>query len=154
MSDVTYDRQAETLSAYGRVIPVSNNVRINHDGRVISTYQGIPYQPLHFPVGEWRITGVAPETIDDLAPFAIITDAHQLVPEWLLTPDGKYDKPSGHMVPDIGYWIHYSILDFTYGCIRVIQKDDLVWLAGQVQAELAELVKLNPKQAWISFSAA
>lgn len=157
MGDVIYQRQAELLDAYGRQIPVSNNVRLNLDQKVIRTFQGLPYQPQHFPVsppGGWRILGVKPETADDLAPFAILTDAHQLVPEWLLTPDGKYDKLSGRMIPDINYWIHFSIFDFTYGCIRVIRKEDLIWFAGQVQEELAELAKLNPHQAWISFEAA
>jgi hypothetical protein len=57
-------------------------------------------------------------------------------------------------VHDAAYGIHCSDLDFTVGCIRVISETDLRWLAAQVMAELDELRKLNPAEAWISIEAA
>ena len=153
MADVTYLRSRELLDAYGRQIPVSNKVRLNRDEKVVYTWPGkIPYKPQPFPASPpegWRITGVALET-GHLAPMAILTDAWQMVEAWSLTPDGKYDRPTGKMVPDGHYWIHFSDLDFTWGCIRVIREADLRWLASQVLAELAELKRLDPKQAWVS----
>lgn len=152
MADVTYLRDREILDAFGRDIVVSNNVRLNKDGSVIRTTYGVPYKPQHFPAGHWHITGAEPET-GHLAPFAVLTDAWQMVEEWALTKDGAYDHPTGHMVKDSHYWIHYSDLDFTFGCIRVVREEDLRWLVTQVKAELAQLHALNPDQAWISMEA-
>jgi hypothetical protein len=154
MSDVIYFRSLETLSAFGREIIVSNFTRPNHDGTLPRTIPGnVPYYPQHFPAGQWKITDPLPRTAADLAPWFIPTDANQLVPEWSLTPDGKMDKPTGHMVPDSGYGIHYSQLDFTWGCIRVVNRSDLEWLVAQIQNELSQLKAMNPDEAWISFEA-
>jgi hypothetical protein len=77
-----------------------------------------------------------------------------MVPTWEVSAKGIFLKPTGRFVHDAAYGAHFSILDFTWGCIRVIVKSDLVWFAGQVQAELDELRKLDPSQAWITFDSA
>jgi len=149
MADITYDRNREILDAYGREIEVSNFTRPNKDGTLPRAVPGgQPYYPQHFPAGVWKITDPLARTAIDLAPWYIPTDAHQMVPEY--TVDGK---PTGIWVPDSAYGIHFSELDFTWGCIRVVNRPDLEWLVEQIQAELAELRKLNPDQAWIVFQA-
>jgi hypothetical protein len=150
MADFTWRRGSPTLDAFGRSIPVSNFVRLNRDGSVIRTTWGVPYKPQPFPVGKWRIIGVCPQTAPDLAPFAILTDAWQMVEEWTLTPAGKYDRPSGHMVRDSHYWIHYSVLDFTFGCLRVLAEDDLRWLAGKTMEALAQIRTVTRETPWLT----
>lgn len=156
MADVTYIRSRGKLDAFGREIDVSDYVRVNRDGSITRTEHGIPCKPLPFPAGLGKIYDPLPRdraTKPHLAPWFIPTDFTQMVPEWLLTKDGKYDRPSGRMVFSTAYGIHYSTLDFTWGCIRVIHEDELVWFVEKIQAELAELRGLNPKEAWISMEA-
>jgi hypothetical protein len=149
MADITYYRDREILDAYGKEIEVSNFTRPNRDGTLPrSVPDGKPYYPQHFPAGVWKITDPLARTAIDLAPWYIPTDAHQMVPEY--TVDGK---PTGIWIPDSAYGIHFSELDFTWGCIRVVNRPDLEWLVSEIQAELAELRKLNPEQAWIVFQA-
>ena len=154
MADITYIRDKGILDAYGEEIEVSNFTRPNRDGTLPRSVPGnVPYYPQHFPAGLWKITDPLARTAIDLAPWYIPTDAHQMVPEYSLTADGKMDKPTGVLVPDEAYGIHFSELDFTWGCIRVVNRPDLEWLVSEIQNELAELRKLNPEQAWITFEA-
>jgi hypothetical protein len=153
VSDVTYIRSRELLDAFGRQIEVSNFVRTNRDGSILRGYDGSPVKPAPFPAGNWKITDPLPRTQPDLAPFFIPTDAHRMIEVWTLTADGKYDQPSGKMVYSDAYGIHFSVLDFTWGCIRVVHQEDLLWLVEQVKAELAAIRKIDPKQAWISMEA-
>jgi hypothetical protein len=162
MADITFLRSQNLLDAYGKQIPVSNFVRLSHDASgndvvLRTSYGNVPYKPQGFPVsppGGWKVLEVKPETKQDLAPFFVATDAWQMVEEWLLTSDGKYDKPSGRMVMDNAYGIHFSVFTYTYGCIRVIYRTDLEWLVGQIQAELAELKAEKPDQSYITLEAA
>jgi hypothetical protein len=157
MADVTFIRSRQKLNAFGKEIDVSDFVRTNKDGSITRTEQGIPCKPLPFPAGTGRIFDPLPRdkaTRPHLAPWFVPTDFTQMVPEWLLTPGGKYWKPSGRMVFSTAYGIHYSTLDFTWGCIRVIREDELVWFVEKIQAELAELRELDPKQAWVSLEVA
>jgi hypothetical protein len=154
MADVTFSKSAGILDAYGLKIPVANNVRLNKDGTgPRSSPDQIPYMPQGFPLGQWKITGVFPRTVTDLAPFFISTNAWQMVPEWTVDLRGKFISSTGRWVHDAAYGIHFSILDFTWGCIRVINRSDLEWLATKIQDELDELRKLNPAQAWVSMEA-
>ena len=154
MSDVTYRASAKILDAYGREILVDNTVRLNKDGTgPRSVPDGVPYMPQGFPPGLCHITGVFPRTASDLAPFFISTNAWRMVPEWTVDAAGKFLKATGRWVHDAAYGIHFSMLDFTWGCIRVINRSDLEWLAAQVTDELNELRKLDPAQAWISMEA-
>jgi len=155
MSDVTYTAASKLITAYGREILVDNTVRLNRDGTgPRSVPDGLPYMPQGFPPGQWKITGVFPRTADDLAPFFISTTAWRMVPEWTVDASGKFLDATGRWVHDAAYGIHFSTLDFTWGCIRVVNRADLEWLASQVTEELAELRKLDPAQAWISMEAA
>ena len=155
MADVRFLKSACLLDAYGREIPVANNVRLNSDGTgPRSVPDGQPYMPQGFPTGEWKITGVFPRTDPHLAPFFISTTAWQMVPVWEADAHGVFLRATGTWVHDSAYGIHFSDLDFTVGCIRVILESDLRWFSAQVQDELNELRKLNPAEAWISMESA
>jgi len=154
MADVTFRRSAGIIDAYGHQVLASDHVRLNNDGTgPRSIPDGVPYMPQGFPLGQCMITGVFPKTASDLAPFYISTTAWQMVPEWTVDAAGKFLKATGRWVHDAANGIHFSVLDFTWDCIRVINRSDLEWLAAQVQAELDELRKLNPDEAWISMEA-
>jgi hypothetical protein len=157
VADVKYTASAKIISAYGREIPVDNTVRLNNDGTgPRSVPDDVPYMPQGFPLsppGGWQITGVFARTQDDRAPFYISTNAWRMVPEWTVDAAGKFLKPTGRWVHDAAYGIHFTIYDFTWGCIRVIEKTAQIWLAGQVTEEIVELAKIDPKQAWISMEA-
>jgi len=133
-----------------RRIQVSNAVRNADNGRrslqnpedVVMTTPGAgwepkPYQPSGFPSGHWRVTAVLPRTSDYLAPFFLATDAWHLTPEWSVTPAGDYGEPTGEMVRDAGFGIHYAKgTSTTLGCLRVLNRSDLETLAAAVKVEL------------------
>jgi hypothetical protein len=159
--DVTFNRAAGTLSAYGLTIVVSFAVRLNKDGTgPRSVPDGVPYMPIGFPKSPpegWKITGVFPRDKilkPHLWPLYISTNAWQMVPEWEVTEGGVFVKPTGRWVHDAAYGIHFSDLDFTQGCIRVVNQPDLEELAAKVQAELDEIRAIDPTQAWVSMEAA
>jgi hypothetical protein len=153
MGDVNYHRKSRIIEAYGKEIPADNTVRLNRDGSPIFSWPDRkPYKPQPFPAsppGGWKITGVAIET-GHLAPMAILTNACQQVRVWRLSDDGRsYVEPLDQYTTDGHYWIHFSDLDFTWGCIRVIKESDLRWLAAKVIEELAEIKAIDAKQAVI-----
>jgi hypothetical protein len=157
MADVTFSRTRQRLGAFGREIEASDFVRTNKDGSITRTSRGIACKPVPFPAGNWRIYDPRPRdraTQPHLAPYFIPTDATSLVPEWLLDAAGRYDKPSGRMVLADAYGIHYSTLDFTWGCIRIVHEDDLLWLVERIQRELQEIRNIDPRQAWVSLEVA
>ena len=151
MADVTFRKAAGVLDAYGREIPASDFCRLNRDGTgPRSIPDGLPYVPQGFPLGLCKITEVVETTEAHLAPLFIRTTAAQLVPVWEVNDHGVFVRDTGRWIHDLGYEIHWSDLDFTDGCVRVIDLEDQKWLAAQVQYELNELRKLNPAEAWIS----
>ena len=115
---------------------VTNNVRkrdLESPEDVVYTIPGgKPYMPRQFPLGVWKILGVRAKTNPYLAPFYIVTDAWQTVEEWSLDDEGTYLAPTGRMVGDSGYGIHFSTSSTTLGCIKIINKSDLVLLAKMV----------------------
>jgi hypothetical protein len=153
MADITYYAKKETLNAFGRDIEVSNFVRLNRTGAPIFTRNNEAVKPQQFPLGRWKATDPLTRTASDLAPWYIPTDAWQMAEEWSLTKSGFYYKPTGRLVRADAYGIHYSELDFTWGCIRVCVMADLVWLVTQIQETLNEIAKVNPNARWISLEA-
>jgi len=135
------------LSAFGKTISVSNNFyeimtetpgihvvqSTNADGS-----DGVPYKPQSFPVGIWNIREPEARTSPYTAPFFIPTDAHQLVDEWELDEHQLYKCPTGRQVMDWGYGIHHSTINYTFGCLRVVDEADLLWLVSQISAALKE----------------
>ena len=152
MKVISWTKDARTFSAFGKDIEVSNQVRNELNGRrslhvakdVVMTEPDDgtnpePYMPRGFPVGSWKIQGIVPHTDPKdhyLNPYFIATNAAQLVEVWGLDANGGYDKPTGRFVRDAGYGIHWPDPQYsmtTLGCIRVVSKDDLLWLVSQIQ---------------------
>ena len=147
---MSWVRGHATANFFGREIPVLNRVRNHANGlrdlenpeEVIHTMPptggiGVPYMPSDFPGGIWRICDIKPKASKYLAPFFISTDAWQPVEEWATDSDGSYSGPTGRMVDDSGYGIHFSTSSTTLGCLRVVNESDLRWLVEQITATWA-----------------
>ena len=81
---------------------------------------GKPYMPRRFPAGMWEIYAVEETGNPVFAPFKIKTTAHQLVETWELDKGGGYDRKSGGLADDYGYFLHWSAgSNTTLGCGRV-----------------------------------
>jgi hypothetical protein len=152
MSDLLWRRGDAKMIAFHRTIDVSNKfyeILTETPGEhvVQSTNQdgtdGVPYKPEAFPVGIWNIRMPQPRTSIYTAPYFIPTDAHQLVDEWELDEHQLYKCPAGRQVMDWGYGIHHSQIDYTFGCLRVLEIRDIVWLVGQLNQVLIEGQKVT-----------
>ena len=160
MNVLSWSRNNATMSAFGKLIPVANDVRNELNKRrklglkyeVVMTEPStgekpVPYMPRQFPAGTWEITGVTPHNDPKdkyLNPYFIATTARQLVEEWELDDAGGYSKASGRFAMDWGYGIHWPDPKFTtttLGCIRIINRDDLLFLVSRIQ----ECMKLKQK---------
>ncbi len=157
-ADLFWRRGADKFVAFHRVIDVSNKFyeilsECPKDHVVKSTNEdgtdGVPYKPTWFPVGPWNIP--RPRSLAEwarisiyTAPYFIPTDAHQLVDVWELDENGLYKCPAGILageprkIMDWGYGIHHSEIDYTFGCLRVIEKADMLWLAPRVLEALQD----------------
>ena len=115
--------------------PISNRVRTLRDrtrrsDEVVRTIPGnLPYDPMPFPSGVWKITGV--EWQEDIGfdynvygPVKIRTNAWQWVNVWELDEDGDYLRKRGDEVKDHGYLLHFSVSATTLGCIRLASPQD------------------------------
>ncbi len=131
---ITWIRDENRLEAGGIVFIVTNNVRNEidtqnvrrlHDPKevrraIVDGRWADPYMPRKFPKGTWRIEAVEDTEDPEFAPVKIKTNAHQLVETWTLDSLGGYDKPTGKMVDDAGYHLHWSAGSrTTLGCGRV-----------------------------------
>lgn len=132
--------QAEGIE---RPIPISCFVRNELNGlrkidEVVYTMPaGIPYYPRRFPTGIWSVTGIRRREDIYREPFFIATDAHQLVDEWRVDdgPDGRprYASPTGRMVQDREYGLHFSRSPTTTGCIKIEERSDLLDLVDRIR---------------------
>jgi len=126
------------LKAFDKEIAISclvrnenNNRRKNEVVRSIPSQK--PIQPRTFPVGTWRIdTPVARDT-DYLRPFFIPTNAWQMLPVWTLDSTGSYKEVSNEVTRDEGYGLHFSTSPTTAGCIKILKKEDLLFLVEQIK---------------------
>jgi hypothetical protein len=128
------------LSAGTAVYPIGNRIRTIRDGTrgasevVRCIPDNLPYDPLPFPKGVWRITGLDwqmacgfdPRTY---GPVKIRTDAWQWVTVWELDADGDYLRDTERRVKDTCYWLHYSVFSSTLGCIRLASPQDATAIA-------------------------
>ena len=97
----------------------------------------LPYQPRTFPTGVWKIGRPKRETDPYLAPYFIPTNAAQDVETWELTPEGAYHQPTGRMVRDSGYGLHFSTSNTTIGCIKIRERGCLIRLVSEIIETLA-----------------
>lgn len=147
MADLSWRHGDANMVAFHRTIGVSNKfyeilTQAPAEHVVLSTNadgsDGVPYKPTWFPVGLWIVRMPLPRTSPYTRPFFISTDAHQLVDEWELDEHQLYKCATGRQVTDWGYGIHHSTCDYTFGCLRVLDIPDLVWLVGQINQEISE----------------
>jgi hypothetical protein len=101
-------------------------------------YPGPPVMPREFPKGRWEVYSPLPRTGGYLAPYFIPTDAEQYLETWDLDENGGYNKPNGGKILDIGYGLHFSTSNTTVGCIKIHEKDDLIWLKNLVEEHREE----------------
>jgi len=153
MKTINWTRGNPTLSAFGREIPVKNDVRNVANGRrklhlpsdVVLTEPDdgtnpVPYMPTGFPEGSWPITAIVFH--DDpndkyLNPLFISTKARQLVEVWALDAQGGYDKPTGRFAMDSGYGLHRpdpASTSTTLGCLNILSLSDLLWISCKILA--------------------
>ena len=100
-----------------------------------------PYMPRQFPSGIFKITELEWIKEDDpqyktYGPVKIKTNATRLVFTWDLDYKGGYDKNSGKIQEDKAYWIHYTDSKTTLGCIRCIDKQNMISLAHIIEPVL------------------
>lgn len=133
------NKDKTVLNAFGRLINITCKVRNLANGErgrceVVRTEPdpGVPYSPNVFPSGDWLVTAITAETDPDLAPWFIATDAEILVPVWELDSHGCYLKQTTKLVKDSAYGIHNSEDPHTLGCMRVIERADLLFLVDRI----------------------
>ncbi len=129
------------MTAFGRIILVSNKfyeilTQSPKDHVVLSTNEdgsdGVPYKPQAFPVGIWNVRMPQTRSSPFTAPYFIPTDAHQFVEEWELDEHERYKCKTGRLVMDWGYGLHHSAIDYTFGCLKILDARDVFWLAEQI----------------------
>ena len=128
-------------------IPCSCTVRNLENGwrkenEVVRTIpDGLPYSPQIFPVGAWNITGVRKIENDDpefnyKEPYFISADACQEVSVWELDSRGNYLVETRRKVIDRAYGLHFSQSRTTLGCIKIEDRNDLLFLANIIMLEI------------------
>lgn len=100
-------------------------------------YNKPPVMPRTFPKGHWTIYAPRKRTDEYLAPYFIPTNAEQYLDVWDLDENGGYDKATGNKVLDIGYGLHFSTSNTTVGCIKIHNRDNLLWLVKQIDAAIS-----------------
>lgn len=103
--------------------------------------------PAVFPIGTWAIGDPLPQIDPYEAPFFIPTDAHALINEWtIIQYDGtEYGEQTDNRVMDWGYGLHFSSSRSTLGCLKIENKDDLLYLVSNINdahksGEIVQLV--------------
>ncbi|MDR3019885.1 MAG: hypothetical protein LBU66_03160 [Treponema sp.] len=123
-----------------RVRTVKNGDRKKSE--VICTIpQGYPYDPMTFPKGSWKVTGVEWQKdykfdYSVYGPVKIRTDAWQWAKIWELDEKGCYLKERGDEIQDYGYLLHYSTSSTTLGCIRIASPQDAESIARLIEDSL------------------
>jgi hypothetical protein len=157
VSDLTWSRAALAMTAFGRIISVSCDVRTLANGRrrlwqpvrstTASRGEGPYYDPRRFPVGEWLVTSVELTNPPNayLGRVFLRTNAHQLCEEWEVDQEetASYTRPTGAMIDDWGYLLHYSTSPTTLGCLRVASPEDIEWLADECARRLANMLPVT-----------
>lgn len=95
-----------------------------------------PYNPQIFPVGKWDISMPLRKTDSYKEPFFIPTNAERSVNVWALDNNGEYAHRTGRTVIDKAYGLHFSTSNTTLGCIKIENRNDLLFLVNIIQAEL------------------
>ena len=145
---VTWNRKDKFLTAWGRVIPCSCDVRNLENGRrkrdqiVYSIPHHKPYSPDIFPEGVWQI-GKPRVRIDAYrAPWFIPTSASRMTRVWEVR-DGLYERATNELTLDEDFGLHASASPTTLGCLRIGEVGDIHeaeevrWMVRKIQATMA-----------------
>ena len=149
---IKWQQGAEVLTAFDKEISCRCDVRngLNYrrkaDQVVYTIPDKEPYQPRIFPKGTWVVGTPLERTDSYLAPFYIPTNAWQPVNVWEVK-NGLYVKKTDKTVADKAYGLHHSTSNTTLGCIKIMNLQDLLWLANMV----AETIK-NGNGVWFEVS--
>lgn len=127
------------LKAFGRTIDISCRVRNEINGLrslteppLLSMPNEKPVMPRQFPKGLWQITDRPwPRVNPEKEPFFIPTDAFQELPVWTVI-DGHYGEVTEEVTKDIGYGVHHSLYANTNGCLKVLNREDLLFLVKNI----------------------
>ncbi len=137
---IRWKRDDGFLTAWGRLIPCSCDVRNLENGRrlrdqiVYTIPHGRPYSPQIFPPGLWQIGYPRPRTDCYRKPVFIPTNAARMTKVWE-TAGGEYIRETDEWTLDEDYGLHASCSPTTLGCIRVDKESDILWIAGKVRQE-------------------
>ena len=122
-----------------RKIRISSRVRNELNGQralnekpVLSIPDQKPVMPRPFPQGRWEVLDPQPRNTRELAPFFIPTTAFRVLKVWTVI-DGHYGQETQNTTIDQGYGIHFSEYVNTIGCIKVHERNDLLWLVDQIK---------------------
>lgn len=115
---------------------LTNQWRKKNEVVKTSPKPGHPYNPDIFPTGVWKINKPIKKKDKYMAPYFIPTDAWQYVHVWELDSAGNYDHKTHTTIKDRGYGLHYSESNTTLGCIKIENKNDLLFLINIINAEL------------------
>jgi len=136
---VTADLAKGILHMFDREIPIACIVRNEVNGWrksdqvVYSIPDNKPIQPRQFPKGIWSVGKPDTRTDPYLAPYFTPTSAWQYLPIWELDENKCYKKATANMTKDKGYGLHFSTSTSTQGCIKLLNKDDLLWFVTQLK---------------------
>jgi len=136
--NITWMQGSSELWYNGLMISCSCNVRNELNGNrrmneIVRTMpNGKPYMPRIFPKGTWKVGLPLVRETDELAPFFIPTNAHQLVQVWD-TRNGSYVAATNILDDDTAYGLHYSLYQNTLGCIKIRNKKDLLELVRVIK---------------------
>jgi hypothetical protein len=149
MKELTWDKANNYCEYDGKKIRVWSKVRNELNGlRPYSTLRpgktdvcysitedglkGVAIMPRPYPSGRFIVTGFKehPDKKNDsyLFPVFMLTDAVNRVEEWELDKDGRYSRRSGRLVLDYFNGWHFSSSDWTQGCVRVEEEEDMRWI--------------------------
>lgn len=162
MISVLFNRKQRTLEwdvpGGRRVVEAFSEVRNELNGkrpdpaRLPDTETGVSaglttgpvVMPRPYPAGTWQIYVAEATENKWMNPVKIKTRATQLVPVWSTKLDGSYDKPTGTMFSDWGYWIHFANgSHHTDGCIGVVRLEDFKDFLAMVRNALAEGIPIQ-----------
>jgi hypothetical protein len=132
---ITVDLEKGTWTIDDWIFRITCRIRTLKDGTrkrnevVRSIPDDLPYDPLPFPKGEWKIEAVEWQDKKkfDKNIYGVVkirTDAWQKVKVWKLDEDGDYLHETEQEIVDRAYLAHYSTSNTTLGCVRFASNED------------------------------
>ena len=146
---VTWNRKDSFLTAWGRVIPCSCDVRNLENGRrlrdqvVYTIPHHKPYSPDIFPEGLWQIGKPRVRTDCYRAPFFIPTNAARMTRVWEVK-GGLYIRATDEWTLDEDFGFHASASPTSLGCGLIGEVGDIYeaepvrWMVERINREFGK----------------